>query len=62
MLLLGGLARNTINEVVGELDPEWSLNIRRIALTTILLRAGLGLDLKKLRQNSSALIRLTALP
>jgi hypothetical protein len=45
MLIGGFIAMNAINEIVGQMDAELSLYIRRFALTVILLRAGLGLDL-----------------
>jgi len=50
------------NPLIVELDPEWSLIIRKLALTIILLRAGLELDLKDLKSKSVAVIMLTALP
>jgi uncharacterized transporter YbjL len=42
MLIGGFVAANAAHPVVGEMDPETSLMIRRFALTVILLRAGLG--------------------
>lgn len=62
MILAGILARNILNDVIGEMDEEWSLEIRKLALTVILLRAGLGLDLGKLKSKGRAIILLTACP
>jgi len=41
-----------MNENVKDIDPEWSLNLRKAALTIILLRAGLELDLIDLKKKS----------
>jgi NhaP-type Na+/H+ or K+/H+ antiporter len=62
MLIGGFIAMNGINEIVGQMDAELSLYIRRFALTVILLRAGLGLDLNQLKTKSTAVLRLTAVP
>ncbi len=62
MLIGGFIAMNAINEVVGKMDPVWSLNIRRFSLMVMLLRAGLGLDLNQLKAKSTAGLRLTAFP
>jgi Kef-type K+ transport system membrane component KefB len=62
MLIGGFIAMNGINEIVGKMDPETSLYIRRFALTVILLRAGLGLNLNELKKKSTAVLRLTAMP
>lgn len=62
MLLGGCIAMQALNPIVKELDPEWSLIIRKIALTTILLRAGLELDLIELKKKSIAVILLTIVP
>jgi len=61
MLLGGILARNTIS-IVSDIQLEWSIQLRTLALTVILLRAGLGLDVQKVRQNSGAVLRLTGFP
>lgn len=62
MLLGGCVAMQAVNPIVGDLDPEWSLVIRKIAITVILLRAGLGLNLIELKKKSLAVILLTVLP
>jgi len=52
MLAGGCIAMQAINPIVKEINPEWSLGIRKAALTTILLRAGLELDLIDLKKKS----------
>ncbi|WAR11083.1 SL9B2-like protein [Mya arenaria] len=64
MLLVGVLLRNVPGvKFVGEsIDPKWGSTLRKVALTVILTRAGLGLDVVKLRKLSFAVIRLAFLP
>ncbi|CAG2225679.1 SLC9B1_2 [Mytilus edulis] len=59
MLIVGVLLRNIPGvDTVGEsIDSKW-----KIALTVILTRAGLGLDIVKLRKLSWAVLRLALLP
>ena len=44
------------------LDDSWASALRSVALTIILLRAGLGLDPAALRKLSGLVIRLTLFP
>lgn len=64
MLLVGALLRNVpVIDVVGKnLDSAWSGALRQIALTVILIRAGLGLDPVALRKLSFTVLRLAASP
>lgn len=64
MLLVGALLRNVpVIDVVGaNLDNTWSGALRQIALTVILIRAGLGLDPVTLKKLSFTVLRLAASP
>ncbi|XP_063445176.1 sodium/hydrogen exchanger 9B2-like isoform X2 [Mytilus trossulus] len=64
MLLVGALLRNVpVIDVVGNhLDPNWSGALRQIALTVILIRAGLGLDPVALGKLSFTVVRLACSP
>lgn len=62
MLAGGCIAMQAINPLIKEVNPEWSLIIRKAALTIILLRAGLELDLVDLKKKSCAVILLTVMP
>ncbi|XP_002731851.2 sodium/hydrogen exchanger 9B2-like, partial [Saccoglossus kowalevskii] len=59
MLLVGMMLRNApyIN-VAKDIDQPWSLALRDIAFTVILIRAGLGLDAEALRKLKIACLRL----
>lgn len=62
-MLIGGLvAINVLHDIAGEMDDIWSHEIRTLALTVILYRAGIGLDISTLRSKGAALIRLTVMP
>ncbi|XP_061175660.1 sodium/hydrogen exchanger 9B2-like [Saccostrea echinata] len=64
MLIVGGLLSNVPGvKVVGlAIDPKWSASLRKIALTVILLRAGLGLDPVALRKLSLTVLRVALVP
>ncbi|XP_061197151.1 sodium/hydrogen exchanger 9B2-like [Saccostrea echinata] len=64
MLIAGVFLRNVPGiKIIGEsIDPKWSGQLRKLALTVILLRAGLGLDIVKLRKLSFAVLRLAFIP
>ncbi|XP_060581305.1 sodium/hydrogen exchanger 9B2-like [Ruditapes philippinarum] len=64
MLIIGCLLRNVPGiSIVGEnLDKSWSAALRQIALTVILIRAGLGLDPQALMKLSWAVLRLAFSP
>ncbi len=62
MLLAGLLLRNLPGELLAALPDSWSIGLRLFALTIILLRAGLGLDLEALRRLKAAFLRLAMLP
>ncbi|WAR20709.1 SL9B2-like protein [Mya arenaria] len=64
MLIVGCLLRNVpkIDIVGNNLDSGWSSALRQIALTVILIRAGLGLDPAALRKLSFAVVRLAFSP
>ncbi|XP_039273607.2 sodium/hydrogen exchanger 9B2-like isoform X1 [Styela clava] len=63
MLIAGFCLRNIpgIN-VAKYIDPNWSSALRSIALSIILVKAGLELDASALKKMKGACIRLTALP
>ena len=62
MLLAGIVVGNLPDSFLGEVPDRWSLGLRLVALTVILLRAGLGLDLDALRGLQGSLARLAFLP
>ncbi|XP_070544796.1 sodium/hydrogen exchanger 9B2-like isoform X2 [Ptychodera flava] len=63
MLIVGVLLRNIpyIN-VAKDIEPEWSISLRNIAFTVILIRAGLGLDAKALKKLKIVCLRLAFTP
>lgn len=62
-MLLAGLAlRNLPGELIESLPSGWSVTLRLIALTVILLRAGMGLNLGALRRLRMPFLRLAFLP
>eukprot|EP00435_Cladocopium_sp_Y103_P055819 s1338_g18.t1 len=65
MLLVGFLLRNVpeLGEPIGsQVDPEWSSALRLGALTLILTRAGLAMDLTALLRLRFVVLRLAVLP
>lgn len=62
MLLAGIAVRNVPGDLLEALPERWSLVLRLIALTVILLRAGLGMDLDALVGLRASLVRLAFLP
>ncbi|KAK3091769.1 hypothetical protein FSP39_022505 [Pinctada imbricata] len=65
MLIVGAMLRNIphVKEAVGEaIEPSWSGALRQIALTVILIRAGLGLDPVALKKLSFTVLRLAFTP
>ncbi|XP_069123736.1 sodium/hydrogen exchanger 9B2-like [Argopecten irradians] len=64
MLIVGAALRNIpMVKIVGmSIDMGWSSALRQIALTVILIRAGLGLDPKALRKLSFTVLRLAFIP
>lgn len=62
MLIAGFLMRNFSGGLLEALPQSWSGMLRLVALTVILLRAGLGLNLDALRRLQGAFLRLSFLP
>ncbi|XP_041363760.1 sodium/hydrogen exchanger 9B2-like isoform X2 [Gigantopelta aegis] len=63
MLIVGGLLNNVPHiSIAKDIDHTWSAGARQIALTVILIRAGLGLDPKALRRLSFVVVRLAFSP
>jgi NhaP-type Na+/H+ or K+/H+ antiporter len=62
MLLAGIVVRNWPGELLAGLPDSWSIVLRLIALTIILIRAGLGLNLAALLELRGNLLRLSLLP
>ncbi len=62
MLVAGFLLRNLPGELLQALPERWSVALRLFALTVILLRAGLGLNLAALQRLQGAFLRLAFLP
>uniref|UniRef100_A0ABM5GJW9 Sodium/hydrogen exchanger 9B2 isoform X1 n=2 Tax=Pogona vitticeps TaxID=103695 RepID=A0ABM5GJW9_9SAUR len=60
MLLVGFLLRNipSISDIV-QIDVKWGATLRNIALSVILVRAGLGLDPKALKKLKAVCLRLS---
>lgn len=57
-----GGALNAPTDLLGNTFEWWSRTLRAAALAVIMLRAGLGLDLDKLRKHGVATARLATLP
>lgn len=62
MLAAGFVLRNLPWELLHALPDRWSVALRLLALTVLLLRAGLGLELEVLRRLQGACLRLAFLP
>ena len=63
MLIAGFILKNVNGiDVAKDIDADWSLTIRNIALVVILLRSGLGLDENALRKAKWTISRLALLP
>lgn len=62
MLVAGIVIRNVPGGLLDDLPDRWSTVLRLVALTVILLRAGLGLDLDALLGLRGSLLRLSFLP
>ncbi len=62
MLIAGLILGNLPGELLSALPESWSVALRLLALTIILLRAGLGLDLVALRRLPGPFLRLAFLP
>ena len=63
MLLAGVLIANIeSNFLLQHIPSKWSSTIRKAALTIILIRAGLGLDINSLRSKSATTLRLATIP
>jgi solute carrier family 9B (sodium/hydrogen exchanger), member 1/2 len=62
MLVAGLVVRNIPGGLLDGLPDDWSTVLRLVALTVILLRAGLGLDLDALLGLRGSLLRLSFLP
>ncbi|XP_025095637.1 sodium/hydrogen exchanger 9B2-like isoform X1 [Pomacea canaliculata] len=63
MLIVGGILGNVPGiDIAKDINQSWGSGARQIALTVILIRAGLGLDPKALRRLSFAVLRLAFSP
>eukprot|EP00938_MAST-03A_sp_MAST-3A-sp1_P004635 g4635.t1 len=62
MLLAGLLLRNVPGDLLQHIPNSWSSVIRKSALTIILTRAGMGLNLKSLREKGASTLRLAITP
>ncbi|CAM9201181.1 unnamed protein product, partial [Ectocarpus fasciculatus] len=62
MLLAGILLANVPGNLLGAIRSVWSSYIRKAALTIILSRAGLSLDVAALRSLGAATLRLASIP
>ncbi len=62
MLAAGFVLRNLPWELLRALPDHWSVALRLLALTVLLLWAGLGLELEALQRLQGAFLRLTFLP
>lgn len=63
-MLIAGFVLKNVNgvDVAKDIDNDWSLTIRNIALVVILLRSGLGLDSNALKKAKWTISRLALLP
>jgi NhaP-type Na+/H+ or K+/H+ antiporter len=62
MMVFSFILRNIPGSPVDRLPSTWSSALRAVCLTIILLRAGLGLNLQKLRKLAGATFRLSLFP
>ena len=63
MMAVGLVLRNApVINVATNINPKWSSTLRNIALTVILLRAGLGLDGAALKKLKTSVLLLSFLP
>jgi NhaP-type Na+/H+ or K+/H+ antiporter len=62
MMVFSFVLRNIPDSPVDRLPYTWSSVLRAVCLTVILLRAGLGLNLQKLRKLAGATFRLSLFP
>lgn len=62
MLFAGILLANVPGNLLGAIPSDWSSYIRKAALTIILARAGLSLDIEALRVLGAATLRLASIP
>lgn len=62
MTVIGLVLRNLPGEPIDGLRDSWGAVLRSIALTIILLRGGMGLDLGKLKSLSASVATLTVCP
>lgn len=63
MLITGFMLKNVKGiDVAKDIDNNWSLTLRNVALVVILLRSGLGLDQKALKRAKWTISRLALLP
>jgi NhaP-type Na+/H+ or K+/H+ antiporter len=61
MLMAGFVLKNLLGQLNG-IGPVMNSTLRNMALATIMLRAGLGLNIKKLRQNGATTILMSFVP
>ncbi|XP_047135711.1 sodium/hydrogen exchanger 9B2 isoform X1 [Hydra vulgaris] len=63
MLVVGFILRNVPNiDFAKDINPQWSSNLRSVALAVILLRSGLGLDIQALKKLKYTVSRLAFTP
>lgn len=63
MLVLGFFLKNVKGiDIAKDIDNNWSLTLRNVALVVILLRSGLGLNASALRKAKWTISRLALLP
>lgn len=62
MLVAGLLLRNLPGEPIDGLKSSWSSVLRDVALAIILLRGGIGLDLRQLKRLGVSVVALTLCP
>jgi len=63
MLITGFIFRNIPgSSITKNIDKQWSMTLRNIALVIILLRSGLGLDIQALKRLKCTVLRLAFCP
>jgi len=62
MLIAGYVLKNCIPGALGGISSTLNSTLRNVALATIMLRAGMGLNVKKLRESATITLLISAVP
>lgn len=61
-MLIAGIIASNMSGLIGDIPDSWSYRIRKVALTIILARAGLNMDMKALKSYGKSTLRLASIP